>query len=59
MCCIRQVDAWLGDVQFLWNLVLEVLLRVASHDQQAAMRQPLRKCYGAVLPLQPEDALHP
>ena len=43
--------AWL-----LGNLVLEVLLRVAGHDQQAAMRQPLRKCDGAVFSPEPEQA---
>src|ERR1019366_5819639 len=54
----RQVDAWLNHARFFWNLVLEVFLSIASHDKQAAMRQPPRKCYGSVLSLEPEHALH-
>ena len=52
----RQVDAWPSHARFLRDLVLEVLLRVPGHDQQAAVRQPLRKRDGAVFPPEPEQA---
>jgi hypothetical protein len=27
-----QVDAWLSDARFFWNLMLEIFLSIASHD---------------------------
>ena len=53
----RQVDAWLNHPRLLGHFVLEGLLRVASHDEQAAVRQPLRKCDSTVFPLEPEKPL--
>jgi len=44
----RQVDTWLSHAGFLGHFVLEVLLRVASHDKEAAVRRSLRKCDGAI-----------
>src|SRR2546425_3082424 len=52
----RQVDTWLSHAGFLGHFVLEVLLRVASHDKEAAVRQSLRKCDGAIFSLEPEQA---
>ena len=52
----RQVDTWLSHAGFLGHFVLEVLLRVASHDKEAAVRQSLRKCDGAIFSLELEQA---
>src|ERR1700733_1013887 len=53
----RQVDARQGDARFLGDLMPEVLLRVAGHDQQAAMRQPLRKCDEVVFSPEQKQAI--
>jgi len=53
----RQVDARPSHARLLRHLVPEVLLRVASHDEQAAMPQPLRKCDRPVFSPEPEQAL--
>jgi hypothetical protein len=52
-----QVDARPSHGRLLGHLVPEVLLSVAGHDQQAAMRQPLRKCDRPVFSPEPEQSL--
>jgi hypothetical protein len=47
----RQVDARPSHARLLGHLVLEVLLRVAGHDQQAAVRSSGIPCKVAVLGL--------
>jgi len=46
-----QVNPRLGDIRFFGNLMLEVLLGVPRHDQQASVRQPLCKMIAPFFPL--------
>ena len=38
-----QVNPRLGDIRFLWHLMLEVFLGLSRHDEQASVWQPFRK----------------
>ena len=44
-----QVNSRQGHIRFFRYLMLEVLLRVARHDEQAPVGQPFRKCNRAIL----------